>query len=490
MQNLKKVLTASAIIFVLAVLFAAQYSRAQGEQDFAGALLQRSTLGYEIGAVTTRDLWVDPKSGSDSRSGTTRALALKTLDAAWRKIPVNQDLRIGFRINLVRGEYSRNALPNYLENRRGSKTCPIILRSADGKGAAVLRGDLNIFNCAYFYLLDLTIAPRPAGDTLHFEKCRFILLRGLKLDGGVFTREGQSTPVAHDNLKVNQSQNIFVEECDISGADDNALDFVAVQNGHIARSKIHNANDWCAYVKGGSANFAIEGNEIWGGGTGGFTAGQGTGFQWMVAPFLKYEAENIVVRDNFIHDCSGAGLGVNGGYKITMENNTLLRVGSRDHAVEFVFGARSCDGSASDDRSGCTANLKKGGWGTTRIDDGENFVRIPNKEITFRNNVILNNDQARTSQIFTVFGPYNGSAQNNSNAPRPARADEKLRIYRNMIWNAGETPLGIEGENDGCQNENPDCNAAQLQRENSINARPFTLMNPTRGDYRVLFKIP
>ena len=482
----KAIFTASAIIFALAVLFAPRLSGAQDEAEYSGALPSRSTLRYKIGTGKMRDIWVNPKTGSDNRSGSTRAAALKTLDAAWRKIPVNQTLKTGVRINLLRGEYPKNSLPNYLENRRGTKWCPVIIRSADGPGTAVLRGDLNVYNCAYFYLLDFTVAPRPSSDTLHFEKCDSILLRGLRLDGGKFVREGQSTPVAHDNLKINQSKNIFVEDCEISGADDNALDFVAVQNGHIARNKIYNANDWVAYVQGGSANLFIEGNEIFGGGTGGFTAGQGTGFQWMIAPYLKYEAENITVRDNFIHDCAGAGLGVNGGLNITMQNNTLMRVGSRDHAVEFVFGARSCDGSASDDRSGCTTNLKKGGWGTTRIDDGENFVRIPNKNIFFQNNVILNDAKVRTSQLFTIFGSYNGDAQNNSHAPRPAKADENLQIKNNVIWNQGETPLGIEGENDGCRDDNPTCNAPQLKNENTINGEFPSLLDPAKRDYRVL----
>ena len=64
--------------------------------------------------------------------------------------------------------------------------------------------------------------------------------------------------VAHETVKVNQCQYIYIEDCDISGADDNAVDFVAVQYGHVHGNRIHNAQDWCMYTKGG-----FEGSEVW-----------------------------------------------------------------------------------------------------------------------------------------------------------------------------------------------------------------------------------
>lgn len=160
--------------------------------------------------------------------------------------------------------------------------------------------------------------------------------------------------LAHDLVKVNQCQYMYIEDCDISGADDNAVDFVAVQYGHVHGNRIHNAQDWCMYTKGGfegsevwwypmgetthasdvgtvgdcnkhhrsnctwcdvwanwavrccvlwsfvapaggSAYISVSENEFFDCGTGGFTAGQGTGLEFMVAPWLHYSAYAITV---------------------------------------------------------------------------------------------------------------------------------------------------------------------------------------------------
>ena len=54
--------------------------------------------------------------------------------------------------------------------------------------------------------------------------------------------------------QVNQVKGLYVEDSDIYGSGPNgvALDGVAVQYGHICRSKLHHA-DWCTYLKGDQA---------------------------------------------------------------------------------------------------------------------------------------------------------------------------------------------------------------------------------------------
>ena len=167
---------------------------------------------YDTGSPTLTDIWVDPVNGNDSNNGSTRGQALRTLAAAWNRIPSGTTLSgSGRRVMLTAGNYPESSIPNYLERRYGTAAFPIIFQSADGRGSAVLQGDLNIFDCRYLYLIDLTIRPVPAGDTLHFEQCSFILMRGLELDGGLWTGEGQTTPVAHETLKINQCQYIYLE---------------------------------------------------------------------------------------------------------------------------------------------------------------------------------------------------------------------------------------------------------------------------------------
>lgn len=431
---------------------------------------------YDTGSPTLTDIWVDPVNGNDSNNGSTRGQALRTLAAAWNRIPSGTTLSgSGRRVMLTAGNYPESSIPNYLERRYGTAAFPIIFQSADGRGSAVLQGDLNIFDCRYLYLIDLTIRPVPAGDTLHFEQCSFILMRGLELDGGLWTAEGQTTPVAHETLKINQCQYIYLEQSNIHGAGDNAVDYVAVQYGHVVGNRIHNSNDWAMYVKGGSAYLRIEANEFYNAGTGGFTTGQGTGFEFMTSPWLHYEASDIKVINNVIHDTEGAGLGVNGGYNILMGWNTLYRVGRRSHVIEVVPGGRSCDGNTVQ----CEANRVAGGWGMA-TGDGQ---YIPSRNVFIYNNIVYNPAGYQSQwQHFEIRGPVTPPA--GSNVTSPSRVDVNLQIRGNIIWNGPAShSLGL-GSSTGCQPSNPTCNEAQILADNSINRLEPQLVNPANGDYR------
>jgi hypothetical protein len=342
--------------------------------------------------------------------------------------------------------------------------------------------DMNVFDCRYLYLIGLKLEAN-GGDVLHFEKCDHVLVRQTQLVGlgNIAANDGPQ-----ETLKANQCRNVYIEDSDISGAWDNAVDFVGVQYGHIVGNRIHRAHDWCIYLKGGSAYFRIEANEIFDGGTGGFTAGQGTGFQWMTSPWLHYEAYDIKFINNVIHDTEGAGLGVQGGYNILMAYNTLYRVGRNSHLIGAGFGERSCDGRPGDEgRPRCADYLAAGGWGTTVVDDGTNFARIPNKNVFIYNNLIYNPRGYQSQwQHFSIAGRYSGSAQSGSNAPVPALADENLQIRGNIIWNGPiDHPLGVGDSDSGCRADNPICNETRLRADNSINAFSPQLVNPSGGDY-------
>ena len=423
---------------------------------------------YAIGSPVLTTLWVDPVHGSDGNSGDTRSQALRTITAAWQRIPAGAPLTgAGYRIELVAGDYGETNFPVYWEDRHGTAAFPIWLNSVDGPGAARLHGSVNVFNVEYFYLTGLAILN--AGDVFHCEQCRYVLLREVHLDGG--------DRLAHETVKVNQSAHIYIERSDIHGAGDNAVDFVAVQHGHLRNNRVHDAQDWCIYVKGGSAYITVAGNEIFDCGVGGFTAGQGTGFEFMVAPWLHYEAYAVAAINNVIHDTEGAGLGVNGGYHILLAYNTLYRVGARSHVAEFVFGLRSCDG----DLERCELLRTLGGWGVAQLD---NEQPIPNRGVYFLNNVIVNPAGAGSAwQHFAIHGPR--SPASGSNIPAPARTDDELVIRGNVIWNGpADHPLGVE-EDAGCQPGHPTCTAAQLVAENAINTVQPLFVNAAAGDYRL-----
>lgn len=73
---------------------------------------------YDIGKPTLQDLWVDPMNGKDSNSGTTRNQALRTITAAWNRVPAGTLTTTGYRILLIAGDYPASALPEWISSPR------------------------------------------------------------------------------------------------------------------------------------------------------------------------------------------------------------------------------------------------------------------------------------------------------------------------------------------------------------------------------------
>ena len=363
----------------------------------------KASRWFTVTANYARDLWVDPANGDDTATG-TQAQPLRSVTEAWARVRSRPEVSTAVHVTGLAES------PGYWENHDGAPVTFLGGRFSN---------DINMYRVSHVTFDSVRI--HRAGDVFHCERCNDITLRRVDFDG-----EGE----AHETIKVNQSSHITIEDSIVTGTYENAIDFVAVQHARIVGNDISNgpdpATDWCAYVKGGSAHITVRDNRIHDCGTGGFTAGQGTGFEYMVAPWLRYEAEYIDVFDNVIHDTDGAGLGVNGGHHIRMSGNVLHRVGYRSHAVEFVHGARSCDG----DTSACQAHNAAGGWGGVGV-DGQ---YIPNKDVWFGNNVIAN-DPGRGSQwqLVQVAGPVD--PPRGSNVPGPSRADDDLTIVNNIFWN-------------------------------------------------------
>ena len=426
-----------------------------------GGLAEHGTVVRAADDVRAGDIWVDPAGGSDGAAGADRGTAVRTLSEAWARLPKGTPFDRPHRIALTAELYPGDAMPHYFERLYGSENGWLSIVSVDGGGAAVLGGHVSMFDVRFVELVGVRIDS--GADAFHCERCDH-----LRIVDATMTTVGRA---AWEIVKVNQSSNVQILDSVLSGAGDNVIDFVAVHGGRIAGNTISDAGDWCSYVKGGSADIVVEGNEIFGCGTGGFTAGQGSGFQFMEPPYLTYEAENILVRHNVIHDVEGAGIGVNGGHSIVMERNSLSRVGARSHLIEVVFGGRSCDGGPDEpSRARCAEYLAAGGWGTTVAAGSDAYVRIPNKDIVIRDNVIEKpaGSASRWSH-FMVAGPYVGCGQ--GNAPSPALADDGLVITGNVIRNGGpDMPLGVGGDG-GCGAANPTCNEAQLYRDNDINGR-------------------
>lgn len=431
---------------------------------------------YDIGQPVLATLYV-ATDGHDGNDGLSASTPLRSLTAAWQKVPRGTLSGTGWRILLAPGTYPESSLPNYMDGRRGSRQHPIMITALQ-PGTVTLGGDLNIYDVHHLYLINLNIVPQPAGDALHCEQCTHLLVRDSVLSGGA--------RVAQETIKVNQSQHIYLEGNTISGAWDNAIDFVAVQHGHIVGNRVQDAQDWCAYVKGGSAYLRVEGNVFSNCGTGGFTAGQGTGFQFMSAPWLHYETYDVRFVNNVVHDVEGAAIGAQGAYNALFAHNTFYRIGTRSHLFEAVAGLRSCDGRPGDaGRERCQQFLDAGGWGTTVVDDGSNAAKIPNRNVLVINNIFYNPTGVRSQwQHFQIFGAMPNAA--GTGVPADARGDAGLIVRGNLIWNGPAShPLGIEGTG-ACGDAHPGCSAALLQGQNSINAFEPQLVNPAAGDFRPL----
>jgi len=436
---------------------------------------------YDIGSPTLTDIWVDPVLGSDSNTGDTRDQALLTVRAAWGKVPQGVLLTgTGYRIKLVAGDYPESSFPTYWESRYGTYQFPVILEAADTPLSSRIHAYLNFYDVRYLYLVGLSFVTDAGygggGNVVHVEQGDHFLIRGCKLNGN----DGAMNQ-PQETLKVNQSQYFYVEDSDIGGAFWFALDFVSVVYGHVVGNRIHDADNDCVVLKGGVAYLRIEGNEVDHCGVIGLGAGQGTGFNWMVSPWLHYEAYDLKFINNVVHHVANAGLAVRGGYDILFAYNTLYRVGTAENDSALFLaspGARGCDG----DTAACQSRHAAGGWGPPSNGDGGEW--IPNRNVFVYNNVFYNPAPYRTqSAHLGVFGPVNPPAD--TNIPSPSYSDTNLQIRGNVIWNGPtDLPLGIEESDQGCQPTNLTCNSTQLHTDNTINTLEPQLINPENGNFR------
>jgi len=440
---------------------------------------------YDTGTPNVVDLWLDPVSGNDANDGLTREKGVKTLSAVWNRIPANTTLtNNGYRINVLPGSIPcEGACRNYFSGRFGTQQFPIIIRPAAGRGTVIFQGGLNISNVKYLYLIDLNLVAGGANgafadNVLHIDRSDHVLMKGL-------TVMGVSQSEFKEVVKVNTSQYIYLEDSEISNCFQSAVDFVAVQYGHILNNRIHDAGSWGMYLKGGSAYFRIEGNEIYKT-VFGFSAGEGSGITYLVPPFFHYEAYDIKFINNVLHDMPGTGLAVEGGYNILMAHNTLYRTAydpARGYGLFTVFlGNRVC----SDTPEACQRMINLGAWGPNLPSTEYIGGVIPNRNVFVYNNLFYNPAPYRT-----LYGHFSIWASRTRPANHPNMADilptdQNLQIKGNVIWNGpAEMPLGIEAPSWGCQPSNPTCNPTQLRADNIFNAFEPQIANPDAGDFKI-----
>ncbi len=451
---------------------------------------------YNMGSPVLTELYVSP-TGSDANDGASPVTPLRTLTAAWSRVPITLTTT-GYRINLLPGSYpcgdnETTSCINYFENRHGSAQYPLIIRG--NGGVATLRGGLDVAHVSYLYLIDLNLIGGGALPTnssgnnlLHLTAADHVLLRNLSVVGPNCASDACNN--LQEVFKVNQAQHLYVEDSDFSGAWHTVVDYFAVQYGHFVNNRLRTAGQWCMYVKGGSAYLNIEANQLVGCQLG-FQAGQAANLAMMVLPWLHYEVYDLKFINNTLREIPGVGLSVAGGYNVLFAYNTLYRVGTDPIGYplfQAVRGERNC--TATDElpnpASTCQDNLNyHNGWGPnfdTRFTNPDLLAVIPNRNVYVYNNIFYNPAPAQTEYShLNVWGPIARPA-NFQNIPNPILSDDNLVIAGNIIWNGPVThPLGIEEPDRGCQPVNPTCNAAQLVVSNTINMIEPQLVAPDLG---------
>jgi hypothetical protein len=260
----------------------------------------------------------------------------------------------------VRGELRGNAQLTLV----GTAAAPIWIT---GEAGARLRGEetaaLRLTSSRYLVVQNLELVEGP-DHVLHFDACESIVLRNLHIHRA---REAC--------LKVSQSANVYVEDCDLHGAGElpggdefaqQVLDFVGVNGGHIVRSRIHDGPQVMVMLKGGTSDLLFAYNEVYGQRASGDAAVQ-VG-QWTTPEFFQpqnsdHEASRVAVYANFIHDLGGPFLAFQGAHDCIAAHNTL-RASSGEQLVRYLPGsAGSASGRSGSrcERSRFTGNVIVGG---------------------------------------------------------------------------------------------------------------------------------
>jgi hypothetical protein len=462
----------------------------------------QSFVNYTIGTPVLTEIYVDPVNGNDGNSGLSPATPVLTLYAAFSIIPSAPFTTTGYRINLASGIYQYDeAHSNYYSGKTGTYNFPLIVQGNSAAEDVTILGGLNLNDFEYLYLIDLKLrAGSEAGhqasnNVLHIEGSNYVLMRNLIIQGDTTAPLADTNNTIQEVLKINQAQHIYLENCELSGTFQTVLDYFSVQYGHVRNCTIHHSGGRGMYCKGGSAYLLIDANEVYNCREAGIQAGEGSNFPLMVPPWIHYEAYDIKIVNNIVHDIYGGGLTCAGGYNILMAYNTLCRIGL-DHPfsgasyglVELVHGGRGC--YPADELGGNAGTIAKaqellalGGWGTAIL--WNNGYWIPNRNVFIYNNIFYNPPGYGTRYVQIIangaIAPPAGS-----NIPNPSLTDDSIFFRGNIIWNNTIEPGELIGSNNGsvpgCQMASS-CDPANLLAENYINEFEPGFEDPFANNY-------
>ncbi|WP_367874432.1 right-handed parallel beta-helix repeat-containing protein [Luteolibacter sp. Populi] len=187
----------------------------------------------------------------------------------------------------------------------------------------------------------------------HFSRCPGLTLRrihcsgqsgnGINLDDGGKRDEPVKTVLLEglsvsdigpqgnfDAIKCSGLQDLRIKDCEISGWGGQAIDFVGCSDAVISGCRITGKEGYSLHTgpqfKGGSRNIVIEKCVFKNAGGRPIQAGGSTGIDYFRPPGVKYEAKDIIIRDNIIEGgaCACAFTGVDGA---EFTGNTVVNPG-------------------------------------------------------------------------------------------------------------------------------------------------------------------
>jgi hypothetical protein len=256
-----------------------------------------------------RNVAITVRTTEELRAATTRAVA-------------------GDVISIVPGDYAGGL---FLQNLRGSRSAPIVLRALDPKRPPVFRGGSNgmqLSRCHYVEIHNLTFTDA-TGNGLNIDdggsltqQVHGIVLRGLRVLNG----RGQGN---NDGIKLSGLAEFRVEGCEVAhwGAQGQGIDMVGCRNGTIAGNTLrHRPGGGTSGVqmKGGCREIVVRGNRFVDAGSRAVQIGGSTGLAFFRPRPQGYEARNILVERNIIigSDASVSFVNVDGAI---FRRNTLVR---------------------------------------------------------------------------------------------------------------------------------------------------------------------
>ncbi len=274
------------------------------------------------------------------------------------------DARPGDTIVLASGTHFLAGQGNQVLGRSGTASAWILIRGADGARPVIdLQGTGELRLSASYVALEHLEIRSGGGNNLHIApgstSISNIVVRDVKIDG-LNSGPGAAIKINRNNSSGAGVSLVYIEDCDVSGALDNAvIDGVGVEQAVVRDCWIHDnqAGSHGIFFKGGSADILIEGNLISGiRQNAALQLGGNTGAAFWHPLYPSWEGVDQVARNNLIADFDDSGVEIRGVQGARVYHNTIVTQ-STFAIFRLALGNNSAGGSSDNDDVEIVNNL-------------------------------------------------------------------------------------------------------------------------------------